>query len=101
MDGAAGAFLPEPYHKISEAILKDPSVDALLAIFCEHKNWIYPSDVLIEVAGRFSKPIVACFIGSVKPVASDRSKLQAAGIPTYVLPEEAAIGMRALLRRVT
>lgn len=101
VDGAAGAFLPEPYHNISEAILKDPSVDALLAIFCEHKNWIYPSDALIEVAGRFSKPIVACFIGSVKPVASDRAKLQAAGIPIYVLPEDAAIGMRALLRRVT
>ena len=69
VDGAAGAFLPEPYHKISEAVLKDPSVDAMLAIFCEHKNWIYPSDVLIEVASRSSKPVVACFIGSVKPIS--------------------------------
>ena len=100
VDGAAGAFLPEPYQKISEAVLKDPSVDAMLAIFCEHKNWIYPSDVLIEVASQFSKTVVACFIGSVKPISQDRDKLHAAGIPTYVLPEDAAIGMRALLRRV-
>ncbi len=100
VDGAAGAFLPEPYQKISEAVLKDPSVDAMLAIFCEHKNWIYPSDVLIEVASQSSKTVVACFIGSVKPISQDRGKLHAAGIPTYVLPEDAAIGMRALLRRV-
>ncbi len=85
---------------ISEAVLQDPSVDAMLAIFCEHKNWIYPSDVLIEVANRISKPVIACFIGSVKPIGADRVKLHAAGIPTYVLPEDAAIGMRALLRRV-
>ncbi len=100
VDGAAGAFLPEPYKEISEAVLKDPSVDAMLAIFCEHKNWIYPSDVLIEVASRSSKTVVACFIGSVKPIREDREKLHAAGIPTYVLPEDAALGMRALLRRV-
>ncbi|HTY22212.1 MAG TPA: CoA-binding protein [Desulfomonilaceae bacterium] len=101
VDGAAGAFLPGPYHDIAEAILRDPSVDALLSIFCEHKNWIYPSDALIEAARRFPKTIVACFIGSVRPIGPDRAKLHAAGIPTYVLPEDAAIGMKALLKRVT
>ncbi|MBM3302930.1 MAG: hypothetical protein FJY85_23665, partial [Deltaproteobacteria bacterium] len=100
VDGAAGAFLPKPFHDISEAVLEDPSVDALLAIFCEHKNWIYPSDVLIELAGQFDKPIVACFIGSIRKIEPDRSRLHQAGVPTYVLPEDAALGMRALLRRI-
>jgi len=100
VDGAAGAFLSKPFHDIAEAVLKDPSVDALLAIFCEHKNWPYPSDSLIELAHRFPKPIVACFIGSIRKIGSDRFKLHEAGVPTYVLPEDAAIGMKALLRRV-
>ncbi|MDQ7783006.1 MAG: CoA-binding protein [Desulfomonilaceae bacterium] len=100
VDGAAGAFLPQPYHDIAEAMLEDSSVDALLAIFCEHKNWIYPSDVLIELATRFPQPIVACFIGSLIKVAPDRERLHEAGVPTYVLPEDAALGLRALLRRV-
>jgi acyl-CoA synthetase (NDP forming) len=100
VDGAAGAFLTKPFHDIAEAILCDPSVDALLAIFCEHKNWPYPSDALIDLASRFPQPIVACFIGSIQKIAMDRSRLHEAGVPTYVLPEDAALGLRALLRRV-
>lgn len=100
VDGAAGAFLTEPFHDIAEALLADPSVDALLAIFCEHKNWPYPSDALIELAGRFPQPIIACFIGSLQKIGPDRARLHEAGVPTYVLPEEAAIGLAALLRRV-
>ena len=100
VDGAAGAFLTQPFHDIAEAILKDSSVDALLAIFCEHKNWDYPSEALIELAARFTKPIVACFIGSIRKIEPDRTRLHQAGVPTYVLPEEAALGLRALLRRI-
>jgi acetyl-CoA synthetase (ADP-forming) len=100
VDGAAGAFLTEPFHDIAEAMLADPSVDALLAIFCEHKNWAYPSDALIELAARYPQPIVACFIGTIQKIGPDRSRLHEAGVPTYVLPEDAALGLAALLRRV-
>lgn len=101
VDGAAGAFLTKPFHDIAEAILLDPSVDILLAIFCEHKNWPYPSDALIDLAKKFSKPIIACFIGSVKKIRPYREQLHAAGVPTYVMPEEAARGLAALLKRLT
>jgi acetate---CoA ligase (ADP-forming) subunit alpha len=100
VDGAAGAFLTKPFHDIAEAILLDGSVDALLTIFCEHKNWIYPSDELIKLSSRFPQPIVACFIGTLGGVAADRERLHAAGVPTYVLPEEAALGLKSLLGRV-
>ena len=100
VDGAGGAFLQRPFHDIAEAMMDDPSVDALLAIFCEHKNWPYPTDALIDLAGRTSRPIVACFIGSVSRIGPDRARLHEARVPTYVLPEEAALGIRALLRRV-
>lgn len=101
VDGAAGAFLPQPFHDIAEALLEDNEVDALLAIFCEHKNWVYPSDVLVELAGRFPQPIVACFIGSIRPLEEHRTRLHVAGIPTYTLPEAAAIGLKALLHRAS
>lgn len=100
VDGAAGAFLTKPFHDIAEAILMDDSVDALLAIFCEHKNWVYPSAELIELARRFPKPIVACFIGTIRKIEPDRTRLHEAGIPTYVQPEDAAMGLRALLERL-
>ncbi len=100
VDGAAGAFLVEPFKRIAEAILSDSSVDALLAIFCEHKNWVYPSDALIELSTRYPQPIIACFIGTIKKFEPDMRRLHEAGIPAYVLPEDAAVGMRALLRRI-
>jgi len=100
VDGAAGAFLTQPFHDIAQALLEDASVDALLAIFCEHKNWVYPSQALIDLAQRFPQSIVACFIGTIKKIEPDRSRLHEAGVPTYVVPEEAALGLRALLRRV-
>jgi acetyltransferase len=99
VDGAAGAFLAQPFHDIAEAMLQDPGVDALMTIFCEHKNWPYPSDALIELAGRFPQPIVACFIGSIQNIAPDRALLHDAGVPTYVMPEDAALGLKALLLR--
>ncbi|MBI4963523.1 MAG: CoA-binding protein [Desulfomonile tiedjei] len=100
VDGAAGAFLTEPFHDIAEALLADPSVDALLAIFCEHKNWAYPSQALIELAAQYPQPIIACFIGTIQKIGPDRARLHEAGVPTYVLPEDAALGLAALLRRV-
>ena len=99
VDGAAGAFLTKPFHDIAEVILKDEDVDCLLAIFCEHKNWPYPTQALIEVKNRFSKPVVACFIGSIGAMEPDRSFLHDSGIPTYSSPEEAAWGLKSLLTR--
>jgi acetyltransferase len=100
VDGAAGAFLSEPFHAIARAVLEDPEVDALLAIFCEHKNWPYPSGALIDLALQFPQPIIACFIGSVRRIEADRARLHTAGVPTYVMPEDAAAGLAALLERV-
>jgi acetyltransferase len=100
VDAAAGGFLTKPFHEISETILKDPEVDALMAIFCEHKNWPYPTDALVELSRRFDKSIVACFIGSISRLGADRAKLHGAGIPVYTMPEEAALGLAALMSRV-
>ncbi len=100
VDGAAGAFLTEPFHKIGEVILEDDSVDCLMTIFCEHKTWIYPTAEIIELAKRFKKTIVTCFIGSALKIQKDRSELHMNEIPTYLTPEEAAVGMAALLRRL-
>ena len=83
VDGAAGAFLTKPFHDIAEVILKDQDVDCLLTIFCEHKNWPYPTQALIDLRDRFKKPIVACFIGSLANIGPARASLHESGIPTY------------------
>jgi len=99
VDGAAGAFLTKPFHDIAELILEDNGVDCLLAIFCEHKNWPFPTQALIDLRNQFLKPIVACFIGSFEKIEPDRTKLHEAGIPVYCNPEDAATALRSLLKR--
>jgi acetyltransferase len=101
VDGAGGAFLTKPFHDIAEIMLQDPNMDALLAIFCEHKNWQYPSEELISLAHQYTKTIVACFIGSTQHIEPYRTHMHEAGIPTYVMPEDAARGLLALLRRTS
>ncbi len=100
VDGAAGAFLTEPFHKIGEAILEDEAVDCLLTIFCEHKNWIYPSEQIAELTRKFDKTIVTCFIGSALTIHKDRALLHQNETPVYLTPEDAATGLAALLRRL-
>ncbi len=100
VDGAAGAFLPEPFFKIGRAIMEDDAVDCLITIFCEHKNWIYPTEEIIELSKSFNKTIVACYIGSALTIGADRSALHLAQIPVYLTPEESAVGLAALLRRL-
>ncbi|MCL5123211.1 MAG: CoA-binding protein [Deltaproteobacteria bacterium] len=99
VDGAAGAFLTKPFHDIAEVILKDKNVDSMLAIFCEHKNWQYPTQALVELRNHFNKTVVACFIGSIEHIEPARSILHEAGIPTYCTPEDAAFGLKSLIRK--
>ena len=97
VDGAAGAFLSSRFTILRSSARRSVGGRAT-GNLCEHKNWPYPSDALIELAERFPQPIVACFIGSVKKMASDQARLHDAGVPTYVMPEDAALGLKALLR---
>jgi acetyltransferase len=99
VDAAAGGFLTKPFHDIAEAILEDPDTQSLIAIFCEHKNWVYPTEGLIELSRRFDQPIIACFIGSIARLGPDRERLHQAGVPVYTMPEEAALGLSALFSR--
>ena len=100
VDGAAGAFLPEPFFRIGRAIMEDDAVDCLITIFCEHKNWIYPTREIIELSRLFNKTIVACYIGSALTIQTDRTALHLARVPVYLTPEESAVGLAALLRRL-
>lgn len=100
VDGAAGAFLPEPFFKIGKVILEDHAVDCLITIFCEHKNWIYPTSEIVELSRTFNKTIVACYIGSALTIEGDRAALHQAQVPVYLTPEESATALAALLRRL-
>ncbi|MCA9546650.1 MAG: acetate--CoA ligase family protein, partial [Myxococcales bacterium] len=100
VDMIASATAPQ-YRVCSEALLRDPGVDALLAIFVSPivTDKLQVTRALIEgvqAAGQ-NKPVLACFMGFD---AQDEgiTLLADAGIPNYPFPDAAARTLAAMHR---
>ena len=94
---------PVAFEACSEALLADPGVDALIAIYVAPVT-IHAPDVAAAIvrgveAGRgrggAGKPVLSCFMGRA---AGDEGveTLRAAGIPTWPFPEAAAEALAAM-----
>jgi acetyl-CoA synthetase (ADP-forming) len=88
---------PGTYGLLVDAALADPNFDLLVTFCCPHKNWPNPTRELIAAHQKSHKPVLTCYISTVKGVEEDREALQQAGIPLYCSPDEAAWGAAALI----
>ncbi|MFA5385501.1 MAG: CoA-binding protein [Eubacteriales bacterium] len=94
---AAGLGSPAlTYGRITDAVLGDPSVDMILAIYCLHKNWRFPSQEIIDARNKWNKPAVAYYVSTVGDSDKDREMLQKEGVPLYINAREAARAVYAL-----
>jgi acetyltransferase len=96
LDLAGSGFEASNYGQCAVALAADPQVDALLAIYCHHRNWSFPSSELIKVQAACRKPVVACYTGERQVVEKERRSLHEAGIPLYNSIAAAAKGLVAL-----
>ncbi len=96
LDAAGLGFPAIPYGRMADAVLGDPSVDIMLAIYCLHKNWRFPSWEIIDVRNKWNKPAVAYYVSNVGDSAKDREMLQKEGVPLYITAREAARAVYAL-----
>ncbi|MBC7345986.1 MAG: CoA-binding protein [Clostridia bacterium] len=97
LDVAGLGFAAEAYGQYLELVAQDPGVDLVLAIYCEHKNWRFPSRELVQAKERAGKPIVACYASRDEFLEEERKLLEHHGIPLFGTPEEAAWGAAALV----
>ena len=97
IDSGGLGIQPETYGLLVEAALEDPGFDILATFSCPHKNWRNPTKELIAAHKKSSKPLLTCYISTVKGVEADREALQQAGIPLYISPDETAWGVAALV----
>jgi acetyltransferase len=100
VDLLAGAVARD-YDVAVRAVLRDPAVDALLAIFAppimvdaEPVTRTIAAAVAAEKRG---KPVVACMMSRSHSASQGELRLREAGIPTYPFPEEAAKAVAALV----
>ncbi len=73
-------------------VAKDAAVDGVLAILTP-QAMTHPSDIareVVQIAGAINKPLLASWMGA-QSVQEGRGILNAAGVPTYDYPDEAAL----------
>lgn len=96
LDAAGLGFLRHTYGLLAEAMLEDPGVDVLVAVYCLHKNWGLPTEEIIRACKKYRKPVVACYASHLEGCREDRKLLHEAGVPLYTTPEEASTAVAAL-----
>ncbi len=94
-----GDATPARFSAAAEAILDDPNVDAVLALFCP-QNITRPEDAaaaIINAASHHSKPMFTAWLGGVS-VQSARALLDGANIANFLTPENAVEAFSYLAR---
>ncbi len=92
-----GAAQPSHYQAALEVLLASSEVDGVMVVFVPQA--ITPpaeiAEVVGQVAGTTAKPVVCCIFGGGGVWAAART-LHAHGVPHYLTPARAALGLRAL-----
>ncbi len=85
LQGVEGA-----YREGTEAVLKDPNIDAVVPIMLITDDTGVPSlDFLVELARKYpEKPIYVTFSGEKKHMEAAKAFLEPKGVPTFPLIEE-------------
>ena len=78
------------YREGTEAVLKDPNIDAVVPILMITDDTGVPSlDFIVELAGKYpEKPIYVTFSGEKKHMEAAKAFLEPRGVPTFPLIEE-------------
>ncbi len=97
LDVAGMGFETGTFKDYLELFAGDPGVDLVLAIYCQHKNWRFPSPEIIQVKEKVKKPIIACYPSPGTLLEKERPLLECHGIPLFGTPEEAAWAASALV----
>lgn len=82
---------PQRFADVSRVLVKDKNVDAVLVIHAPTRlaPGIACADELIKVAKKTPRNILTCWMGRATAIEA-RNHFNAAGVPTFITPEEAA-----------
>ncbi len=85
-----GDATPERYRDAVTRCMEDPGVDGALVILTPQAmtNPLEVANSLIEIAGRFNKPLLTCWMGDIQ-IAEGRAAFARASIPSFRTPEAA------------
>lgn len=81
---------PERFAEVTRLLTKDPNVDAVLTIHAPTRMAasVATADEVIKVARKTPRNVLTCWMGRYSAIEA-RNHCNAAGIPTFMTPEEA------------
>jgi acetyltransferase len=92
---------PDRFEAAIRAVLADPAVDALIAIFVSPVI-VDPREMaraIVRGSRRTKKPVLACFMGKEGAESAEgEAELRGAGVPVYRFPEAPALALGAMNR---
>jgi acetyl coenzyme A synthetase (ADP forming)-like protein len=90
------------YRKALRIVAKDPAIDALVVLFVSPImiDAAAVAQAIVDETARLQKPVLACVMGRQRGDEALQI-LQAAGIPVFRYPEDAATTLRLMYRRWT
>ncbi len=95
----AGTVSVGIYNESIKALLDDPGVDALVVIYVHTlmSNAIPPAEAVVEMKGKYNKPIIACWMGGTG-TEMGVDILKSGCLPNYSVPERAVKALATLIR---
>lgn len=98
LDVAGLGFAFGPFGQLTNVLLSDDNIQTVIAVYCQHKNWRFPTAELIAAKEATGKQVIACYISPLEMLQTEIPQLREKGIPVYASIEEAAQGAAALIR---
>lgn len=94
-----GSVTDEMFEIAVDLMFEDPKVDGIILLGLHHMPGLREKyiDGIVEIAAKYSKPIVMCDIGETEMALYTRSRFDRLCVPSFGSPEDAARGMKSLV----
>jgi acyl-CoA synthetase (NDP forming) len=85
-------------REMLKAVLDDDGVDAIIVAAVFYSTNMELMRAVVDIAGEAKKPVTVCLDSPRGAASAEINALEAAGVPTFPLPERAVSGLAGLVR---
>jgi acetate---CoA ligase (ADP-forming) len=95
-----GSVTDDMFEIAAELIFQDPNIHGIILLGLHHMPGLREKyiDGIAKISQKYDKPLVMCDIGETEMALYTRSRFDRLCVPSFESPEDAARGMKALVR---
>ena len=95
-----GSVTDEMFEISAELMFQDPKIHGIILLGLHHMPGLREKyiDGIVKISQKYDKPLLMCDIGETEMALYTRSRFDRLCVPSFESPEDAARGMKALVR---